>query len=266
MLLPGLLSGATALVTGAASGIGFASAQVLAGLGARVAINDLDLDKALAAARTLGPDHLGVAGDVSDPAQVGAMVDQVAGAFGAITILVNNAGIPDSGKASLDLDPAAWQKVVDVHGTGAFLVAKAAAPHMIRAGGGAMVNVSSVAGTVGIPTRTAYSFAKAGIIMLTRILACEWAAHHIRVNAVAPGYVATPLIQGLVRDGIIDPTKILNRTPMARLAQPCEIAQVIAFLASPLASYVTGAVVPVDGGWSAYGGSLDASAGGTVEL
>jgi NAD(P)-dependent dehydrogenase (short-subunit alcohol dehydrogenase family) len=266
MMQPDCLAGSTALVTGGASGIGLATARLLAQLGAKVAINDLDAAKAMDAAKSIGPGHLGVAGDIADEVCVQSMVEQVVGAFGSITILVNNAGIPDSGKPTLDLGLDDWRKVIDIHATGTFLVSRAVAPHMIRGGGGAMVNLSSVAGTVGIPSRTAYSFAKAGILMLTRTLACEWAAHKIRVNAVAPGYVATPLIQGLVRDGIIDPTRILNRTPMGRLAQPHEIAAVIAFLASPLASYVTGAVLPVDGGWAAYGGSLDASAGGRVDL
>jgi len=249
----------TALVTGAAGGIGLATARLLAARGMRVAVNDVDPEAARRAAATLGPEHLAAAADVSREDEVGAMVERVAGAFGGISVLVNNAGIADTAGPTMAQDTAAWDRLIGIHLTGAYLVSKAVAPHMAAAGGGAIVNLSSIAGLVGVPVRTAYSAAKAGVAMLTRVLSCEWAAHGIRVNAVAPGYVRTDLVAGLIEAGRVDAEGIRRRTPLARLAEPEEIARVIAFLASAEASYVTGAVLPVDGGYTAFGGPFDAS-------
>ncbi|MGE3709330.1 MAG: SDR family NAD(P)-dependent oxidoreductase [Hyphomicrobiaceae bacterium] len=251
--------GPTALVTGAASGIGFATAALLAGRRVRVALNDVNRDAARKAAASIGPDHLAVQADVSCEAEVQRLVGVVLDAFGSLAILINNAGIAGGGPPTVEQTFSSWERIVDVHMTGTYLVSKVVAPHMMDLGGGAIVNLSSVAGVVGIPARTAYSAAKAGIAMMTRVLACEWAAHGIRVNAVAPGYVRTPLVNGLIDGGTIDAGRIERRTPMGRLARPEEIASVIAFLASEEASYITGAVIPVDGGYTAFGGPFDAS-------
>ena len=253
------IRGATALITGAANGIGFATAKLMASRGVRVALNDVDLDAAQEAAASLGPGHLAVRADVASEGEVAGMVEGIVEAFGSIGILVNNAGIGDGAKLTLEQTLANWERTLDVHVTGTYLVSKAVAPHMIRQHGGAIVNMSSIAGVVGVPVRTAYSVAKAGIAMMTRVLACEWAAHGIRVNAVAPGYVKTRLVEGLIDAGRLDAERIAKRTPMGRLADPEEIARVIAFLASAEASYVTGAVIPVDGGYTAFGGPFDAS-------
>lgn len=244
---------AVALVTGGAQGIGWATAERLAQDIPHIVIVDLDGHAAANRAAELGPGHMGLGVDIADEAQVGDMVERVVAAFGRIDVLINNAGIADQPGATLEQRADVFERVLRVNLQGTFLVTQAVAGEMLARGEGAIVNLSSIAALGGIPTRNAYSAAKAGILGMTRSMACEWARHGVRVNAVAPGYVRTGLVGELERHGIIDTAALEARTPMGRLAEPAEIAEAIAFLASPKSSFMTGSVMVIDGGWSALG-------------
>ena len=242
------LSGQVALVTGAARGIGKATAEALALAGADVAINyQSSREAAEALARDLG--SLGVRtvvaqGNVADADQVKAMVGVAEEALGPITILVNNAGITRDGLA-MRMSVEDFDEVIATSLRGAFLCSKAVARGMMKARGGAIINVSSVIGRRGNAGQANYAAAKAGLIGFTKSLARELGPRGVRVNAVAPGYVVTDMTAELPENM---KEQILNSTPLGRLASPEEIASVIAFLASPAAAYITGAVIPVDGG------------------
>ncbi|MBV1688896.1 glucose 1-dehydrogenase [Novosphingobium sp. G106] len=261
MATPFDFSGRTVLVTGGGSGLGLATARRFAEGGATVVINDLREEAARQAAADLGPHHLGVGGDVSKEEEVNAFVAEAVAFKGRLDVLVNNAGVPDSFTATVDQELSHWRRLIDIHLTGTYLVSKTVAPHMIAAGrGGAVVNLNSIAGVLGLPVRTAYSAAKAGIGMLTRVLGCEWGVHAIRVNAVAPGYMLTPLLQGLLDQGKVDGGRIRRRTPMGKFGTADHIADAITFLASDQAAFITGVTLPVDGGYMAFGAPSDACA------
>lgn len=251
--MTGLNNGKVAIVTGAASGIGWAAAQRLARDVAHVVIADLHADAASACAARLGRSHWSFTCDVASEPAVQDLVKAVVERFGRVDVLVNNAGIGDQGVPTLDQNVQEFQRTLDVHLKGTFIASREVARVFIPQGSGAIVNVSSITGFRGHPTRNAYGAAKAGIASMTSAMASEWAPHGIRVNAVAPGYVLTELVEGLVKKGAVDLDAIKRRTPMRRLGTTQEIAEVMAFLASDQASFLTGATIPVDGGWLAYG-------------
>jgi NAD(P)-dependent dehydrogenase (short-subunit alcohol dehydrogenase family) len=246
-------SGKSVLITGGASGIGRASASLFAAQGAAVAISDINEDKTREAARELGNQHVAAPGDVSDEASVATIIEAARAGLGKIDVLINCAGVSDTFAPTLEQSMKHWQRIIDINLTGTYLTCRAVAGEMLERGEGAIVNISSIAGLVGLPYRNAYTASKHGVAGLTKSLASEWGQSGIRVNAVSPGYVATPMVQGMIKTGRIDEKTIQRRTPMGRLATPDEIGNVMMFLASPLASYVNGVVIPIDGGYTGHG-------------
>ena len=249
------------LITGGGSGLGAEMAAALAREGASVLINDLDIERAEHIAKQIqvnGGNATFVGGDVSSLKDVQSMVDCGLKAFGKIDILVNNAGIADTITPTLEQDIEQWQRIVDIHLRGSYLCSKLVGKTMIENNYGKIINISSIAGVVGLPKRNAYSSAKAGITMFTRVLASEWAKFGINVNAIAPGYILTPMVENLLSNNKVAEEKVRRRIPLGHFGEPSDIAAAVLFLASDEAKYITGVCLPVDGGWSAYGDSGDA--------
>ncbi len=243
------LLGEVAIVTGAAQGIGAAIADALEGEGAKVARSDL-----------AGMD---IEMDVRDRLSVQHAVDGVAATLGEPTILVNNAGINRIGPSEAIAEEL-WQEVIEVNLTGTFRCCQVVGGRMLAAGRGAIVNVASISAEVGMPGRAAYCSSKSGVVGMTRALAVEWAARGVRVNAVAPGYVRTPMIENALAQGLLDESGLLERVPAGRLASPEDVARAVVFLVSSEAGYVTGQTLFVDGGWLAYGAAGPASTAPTT--
>lgn len=248
--------GRRALVTGGASGIGAETARLLLELNARVALADLAGERVLKARDELGAD-VAVQGDVAVEADADRMVAEAANALGGIDLVFNAAGIGDDLVPLHEQSTERWRRVFDVSLWGTLLVSRAAGRLMVEQRRGAMVNVSSIVGLDAFPGRSAYGVAKAGIGHLTKTLACEWGDYGIRVNAIAPAYTKTPMVRDLLARKVFDPGVIERRTPLGRMAETGEMAKAAVFLLSDWASYVTGVVLPVDGGWSAYGAAGD---------
>lgn len=242
----------TVIITGAAQGIGAATAMLLAERGHRIISVDLQADAVASRAAELNDSHpveephVSYGLNVTDEGAVDEFFTFVSGHTDRLHGLVNGAGnLIRQEAAAYEL--VAWESQLSTHLTGSFLLAKGAFS-LLEVGGGSVVNLASTGSTFGLPGRVAYSTAKTGMLGLTRTLAVEWGSHGVRVNAVAPGYVDTDMVQSGLNSGALDREKLLPRTPLGRLARPEEVASVIAFLLSTDAAFVHGATVRVDGG------------------
>ncbi len=242
------LKGRVAVVTGGSRGIGRAIALRLAESGADVALiyagNQAAADETAQQVRELGVRAMAVQCDVSDAQQAAAAIKQVRAELGPIDILVNNAGITRDG-ISLRMKPDDFRRVIDVNLTGAFLMAQAAMSDFVRRRSGRIINISSASGLMGNAGQANYSAAKAGMIGLTKTLARELAGRGVTVNAVAPGFVKTEMTAAMNEAAL---SEGLKSVPMGRMAEPEEIAEAVAFLASDRAAYITGTVLSVNGG------------------
>jgi 3-oxoacyl-[acyl-carrier protein] reductase len=243
------LSGRTALVTGGGQGLGQATARILHAAGANVAVNYFEEGQRVNRGRAeetvarLASRAIALPADVRRPDELTAMLDRVVTSFGALDIVVNNAAVLRD-RTLKNMSGVEWQDVIDTNLTGVFNVCKAAAPRM--ADGGRIVSMASISGVIGFYGQANYAAAKAGVMGITKVLAKELASRRITVNAVAPGVALTEMGQSIPEKARVE---MLKQIPLGRFAEPDEIARVILFLCSDLASYVTGQTIHVNGGW-----------------
>jgi NAD(P)-dependent dehydrogenase (short-subunit alcohol dehydrogenase family) len=246
-----------ALVTGGALGIGRATCRLLAREGARVAIADLlerEREELVREISSAGGQAEGWTLDVTDEAAVKSVVAEVEKRFGPITVLVNNAGIAGKGGLTHETSLEDWQQVIDVNQKGVFLCTKHVVPSMIRAGGGSIINLSSILGLVGAPAAGAYSASKGAVRLMTKTDALQYAAKNIRVNSIHPGYVRTSLVENYLKtrpDPAAAERKLTALHPLGRLANVEDIAYGVLYLASDESSFVTGSELVIDGGYTA---------------
>ncbi len=248
-----MFTGKVALVTGGASGIGRSTAELFAREGARVVVSDVDEkggQETVRLVKSKSGDALFVKADVSRPEDCEAMIRKTIDAYKRLDFACNNAGIGGEQNMTADLSIAGWQKTIGINLSGVFYCMKYEIPEMLKAGGGAIVNMSSILGSVAFATAAAYVSAKHGVVGLTQNAAIEYGSQGIRVNAVGPGFIETPMISGLEQD---PDTKqmLISMHPIGRLGQPEEVAELVIWLSSEKASFVNGAYVPVDGGYLA---------------
>jgi NAD(P)-dependent dehydrogenase (short-subunit alcohol dehydrogenase family) len=243
-----------AIITGAAQGIGRHTAQLLAERGFHLALNDLRPPAdAVAGARARGAEVLELVGDVADEAAVARFAAAVQLRFGRADVLVNNAGISHITPAE-ETSAADYRRVLEINLVAPFLWCRAFAPLFFAQRAGSIVNIASIAGLTGVADRAAYNASKHGLVGLTRTLAAEWGARGVRVNAVCPGWVKTPMDDASQASGVYSDDDITGRVPLARFATPDDVARAVAFLADGAESgFVNGHTLVVDGGWTADG-------------
>ena len=250
----GELDGKTAIVTGSGHGMGRSIAEELAAAGARVVLNGRDAARVEATARALREGGAEVAvgvGDVRDSRTAQALAALALERWGRIDLLVNNAGI-NAIRPSLELTDDEWRAVIETDLSGPFFCSRAVAPAMIQQGSGCIVNISSILGISAFPQRAAYASAKHGLIGLTKVLATEWGPHGLRVNAVLPGMIdVADKDRSVMR---VQDETLIQRTPLRRFGQPEEVGKLIRYLASEAGVFVSGAIISIDGAWTAYGG------------
>ncbi len=249
--MPGQLDGRTALVTGAASGIGRAVALAYAQAGARVVVSDISEDggrETVSQIASAGGTAVFVRADTASPQDNERLVAQAVEHFGALHVACNNAGIGGEAHPVGEMPPEEWNRVLSINLSGVFYGMRYQIPQMLRAGGGVIVNMASILGQVGTVEHAPYVAAKHGVVGLTRAAALEYAKRNVRVNAVGPAYIDTPLLENLsddVRSGLV------GLHPIGRLGRGSEVAELVLWLSSEKASFVTGSYYPVDGGYLA---------------
>jgi NAD(P)-dependent dehydrogenase (short-subunit alcohol dehydrogenase family) len=249
----GELENKVAIVTGAASGIGRAAALALAREGAQVVVSDVDEAGGQETVRLIeqqGSEAIFVKTDVSDPDAVEALVDKAVDTYGKLDVMVNNAGIGGEAALLADYSLESWDRVISINLSGVFYGMKYAIPAMLKSGGGSIINIASILGQVGFATAPAYVAAKHGVLGLTKNAALEYSAQGVRINAVGPGFIRTPMIEQLEEDEATN-QMLISMHPIGRLGEPEEVAELVVWLASDKASFVTGAYYPVDGGYLA---------------
>lgn len=250
----GKLDGKVAIVTGGGSGIGRASAHLFAREGARLVVVDIDGARATAVAEEIvaaGGQAMATTADVSQPEHAEAMVRAAVDAYGRLDVLFNNAGIDGEPGLLADSSIENWRRVLAVNLTGVYLGMKFGIAAMLRTGGGSVINTASVAGLVGFPAVAAYCASKGGVIQLTKSAALDYARQGIRVNAICPGVIETPMVQKVAETAPAMIEMVKEQTPAGRMGAPEEVASMAAFLASDDSAFCTGAVFIIDGGWVA---------------